>query len=192
MAAKLYVVTMVGPSCEQQVSTANASRLLDSQTKNTEPVAYKSLSEDAAIDRKTNAISQLKVSPLCDEVFAQKEAAPSDELLKIYDKFFATFFPGIDFQAFVQAASTGEDPDAYVQATFSPQQIQKAYDYLDTKQIPNTQSCSLAAADEALYMQAKTQYIQATDAGEATVAKMAFDTMSQIQSRVVCSAEVVQ
>ena len=58
--------------------------------------------------------------------------------------------------------------------------------------MPNTQSCSLAAADEALYMQAKTQYIQATDAGEATVAKMAFDTMSQIQSRVVCSAEVVQ
>lgn len=192
LAAKLYAISMVGPSCEQQASATNTSRLLSSQTKALAPAAYKSLAEEPIVDAKAEAINQAttSISSLCYEVFAQKDAAPSDELLKIYDKFFATFFPGLDFEDFVQGTSGSEDPNAYIQDVVTAQQIQKVYDYLNTKQLPNTQSCKLTNTDETLYIQAKTQYIAATDAGDAAVAKMAFDTMNQIQSRVVCSTGV--
>lgn len=187
LAARLYAVTIVGPSCEQQASAANTSRLLDSQTKTTAPV-YQWLSLNSEYT-KTN--TNTAVSPLCNEIFANKGTSPSDDLLRLYEKFFAVFLPTIDFNTFVQEATASADPEVYIQDTLSSQQIQKIQEYLTTKQVP-TQTCSLTSEDEALYMQAKAQYIAATDRGEAANAKLAFDTMNQIQSRVVCSEWVTQ
>lgn len=106
--------------------------------------------------------------------------------MKIYEKFFAVFFPEVDFNTFSQAVSEGTDPATYLDGIARPESIQKVYTYLDTKQIP-TQTCALSPVDEALYMKAKAEYIDATQKNQAAVAKLAFDTMNQIQSRVVCA-----
>lgn|GEM_PF-2413454 len=91
----------------------------------------------------------------------------------------------------MQSATNSPDPEVYVHSVLTPEQIQKIQNYLTTKQIP-TQTCSLTPQDEILYMEAKSQYIAATDRAEAAAAKLAFDTMNQIQSRVVCADSVVQ
>jgi len=91
----------------------------------------------------------------------------------------------------MQGAGKIVDQEAYIESVFTPAQIQKVHNYITTRQIP-TQACSLTSADKELYMQAKTQYITATDSNQAAVAKSAFDAMNKIQSRVVCTDAQVQ
>jgi len=190
LAARLYAVRMVGPSCELQVSTAKAARLLDSQTKNTADQSF-------SIDKTTSWVSNsatahkvwdtlLSISPICREIFGNKQADPSADLLKLYEKFFATFFPGVDMDTVSQAASQSENPDEYLEGVLTQSQIQQVYRYLETKELP-TKYCSLSSTDEQLYMQTKAQYVSATESNDAATAKIKFEAMNTIQSRVVCA-----
>lgn len=75
LAARLYAVIMVGPSCEQQQVTANATRLLDGNKATTSP--YQQFLPNLVDNKATSPVDNragvalINVAPICAEVFSE-------------------------------------------------------------------------------------------------------------------------